>query len=168
MKQWYDQAKIMLQKGAWNVVWYPSEAAERESFWTTLWPTYADTDHSIVLLVPHSVRSPFLAFGALTTVQTQALRREAAETFDAGQRLRKVDQEKGPVAAKSMAGDRTVNTLFGKKWALVFWDEAQWLRTEGHLLRAALALRVRSASTILCSATPLHNGERVGCHGWRA
>ncbi|KAL5476548.1 hypothetical protein ACEPAI_3228 [Sanghuangporus weigelae] len=142
MKQWYDQAKIMLQRGAWNIVWYPSEAAERESFWTTLWPSYADTDHSIVLLVAHS-----------------ALRREAAETFDVGQRLRKMDQEQGPVSSKSMRGDRTVNTLFGKKWALVFWDEAQWLRTDGHLSRAAVALRVRSSSTILCSATPLHNGE---------
>ncbi|KAL5476645.1 hypothetical protein ACEPAI_2831 [Sanghuangporus weigelae] len=160
MKQWYDQAKIMLQKGAWNIVWYPSEAAERESFWTTLWPSYADTDHSIVLLVPHSVSPPFFAFGVLTTVQIQALRREAAETFDVGQRLRKMDQEQGPVASKSMHGDRTANTLFGRKWALVFWDEAQWLRTDGHLSRAAVALRVRSSSTILCSATPLHNGER--------
>ena len=52
-------------------------------------------------------------------------------------------------------------TVFGKTWALVIFDEAQSLRTEGPLSLAAHALRVRSESMILATATPLFNGEKV-------
>ena len=90
----------------------------------------------------------------------QSVRLEASFVIDSTSTLRRVDPKVGPRLV-SAGGWKIENTLFGRTWALAFWDEAQWLRTEGHLSRAACALRVKSASTILCSATPLHNGERV-------
>ena len=51
--------------------------------------------------------------------------------------------------------------IFGQRWSLTFWDEAQWLRTGGTLSHAAHAIRMRCGSMVFCSATPLHNGEKV-------
>ena len=52
--------------------------------------------------------------------------------------------------------------------AMVVVDEAHALRTEGPLLRAIHALRILAASIILCTATPLHNSEKVSAHLYRA
>lgn len=88
------------------------------------------------------------------------MRLEARAIVDNKKNLRNLDMNSGPLLVVGTS-KKLEETMFGQKWAIAFWDEAQWLRTEGHLSRAAFALRVRSANTVLCSATPLHNGERV-------
>lgn len=110
----------------------------------------------------YSIHSLYIALNLFILLKT--MRMEGSCLIDKTERLRKVDFEAGP-AVRSKIGKYTIeNTVFSQKWAISFWDEAQWLRTEGHLSRAAYAIRVRSASTVLCSATPLHNGERVRMH----
>lgn len=56
---------------------------------------------------------------------------------------------------------KSKNSLFVQKWALTIFDEAHELRTEGALNLAAHALRTRSGSLLLCTATPLYTGEKV-------
>lgn len=53
------------------------------------------------------------------------------------------------------------DSLFGQRWVCAIFDEAHSLRTDGLLGRGALALRQRSRFTVLATATPLFNGERV-------
>ena len=57
--------------------------------------------------------------------------------------------------------EKLANTVFSQNWALVVFDEAQDLRSEGHLLKGAHYLRMKAGSMIMCSATPLHNSEKV-------
>ena len=52
-------------------------------------------------------------------------------------------------------------SVFGRKWAMTFFDEAHELRSEGFLNVAAHALRLLSGSLVLCTATPLYNSEKV-------
>lgn len=84
------------------------------------------------------------------------MRSEASAVIGA-QSTRSIDLETGPDIIKELAR----NTVFSQQWSISIWDEAQHLRSEGHLARAAHAIRVRSGSMVLCSATPLHNSERV-------
>ena len=68
------------------------------------------------------------------------------------------NQVKGPAV---LYEDHLAETVFGREWSLVVFDEAQNFRTEGPLLRGVHMLRVRARSVIMATATPLHNGVKA-------
>ncbi len=154
--QWVDELQRFLRNDIWNIVPYPTSSSHVEGFWREIWPVVerGSATTTTIVVIAHSVsvtaRTPLRPSHHFIL---QTIRRESVQAIG-NQSTRENDV---PV----WRDDLTESTIFSKNWAITFWDEAQWLRTEGPLLRAALGTRVKSASQVLCSATPLYNSEKV-------
>ena len=86
------------------------------------------------------------------------MRREAKDVIIVGSRL---NSRKFALDKQFDMRAKQKYSVFGRRWAITFFDEAHELRSEGHLNVAAHALRLQSGSLVLCTATPLYNGEKV-------
>lgn len=155
--QWESEARRMMDTRYWNIIVYPPNERQRGEFWGKVWSKIPE-GLTTILIVSHSVRfkSDRNQQPADLVLCFKIMRAESRLAVNP-ERTRLINPEEGPRVAANIAK----RTIFSQKWALSIWDEAQHLRTEGSLARGAHAIRVRSGSMVLASATPLFNSERV-------
>ena len=86
---------------------------------------------------------------------------EKDKTPSSRAKWRETTRSYGRVDGPKFLERKLASTVFSQKWALVLLDEAHNIRTEGNLLKATIALRLRAESLVMLTATPLFNAERV-------